>query len=102
MMRSHCKVGFVNTVLVLVSSCSDEWFYGPERGRERKKVTVILKIMSRSLLLCSGQAAQQHKLQLNIIELCLLGWYTAARNRGAHQSSQINVAVYWVCMARFW
>jgi len=76
-MRSHCEVEFVNTALV--SGCAVEWFYWPERGRDRKKVIVIWKIMSHSLLLCSGQAVQQHKLQLNITELCLLAWLIAAR-----------------------
>lgn len=47
-MRSYCEVGFVNVMPVLVSSCSDEWLYGMERGGERNKVMVILEMISHS------------------------------------------------------
>lgn len=36
----------MNVVPVLVSSCSDECFYGPERGGEGNKATVTLEITS--------------------------------------------------------
>lgn len=42
-MRSHCEVGFVNAMLMLVSSCSDEWVYRPECRRDRKKSHSNLK-----------------------------------------------------------
>lgn len=93
--RSHHKVGFANTMLMFVSCCSDEWFYGLEWGRERKKVPVVLKIVSHRLLLCSGQAVQQHKLQLNIIKLYVSWAGSQRQDRGARQSSQTNVAVCW-------
>lgn len=98
-MRSYCEVGIVNVMPVLVSSCSDEWFYGMERGGEGNKVRVILEMMSHSddftaLLGTSCPAGQ-------VTEYCG-AWSPelAHRRQGARQSNQRNVAVYWVYVAR--
>lgn len=92
----------MNVVPVLVSSCSDEWFYGQEPGGEGNKVTVVLEIVSHSddftaLFRTSCPTGQA------TIE-CRGAWSPelAHRRQGAHQSNPRDVAVYWVCVARFW
>lgn len=101
-MRSRCEVGFVNIVPVLVSSCSDECFHGPERGREGNKVTVTLEITSHhddfTALPGTSCSAGQATIEYGG------AWSpeVAHRRQGVRQSSQRSVAVYWICVARFW
>lgn len=98
MMRSYCDVGFVNVVPVLVSSFSDEWFYGPEPGGEGNKVMVILEITSHSdgftaLLGTSCPAGQVTK---DYPGACLLSWHTG--NRELTRATR----EMWLCSGSVW
>lgn len=97
-MRFHCEVGFVNIVPVLVSNCSDEWFYGMSEGKKGTKSWSFwrLYLIVMILLLWSGQAVQQDKLQLSIVELGLLDWHTGDRELTR------TIREMWLCAGFVW